>query len=247
MTHTRMLPIRRLCWQPALQAVLLASIPLWATPLVAAESAAPVAASQPAKSADDLMAQIDRAQANLHSLSADFVQLSRVKLFRQELRSEGRLLYDKGDSTLAADATKRPARLRWEYLRPDPSTVLLDGDRATLLMGTLPPRVFDTGKDPKMRAIFSQLRLWLGQGELVSAKGQYDIALAGKPGQPALVMVPRAESPLAATFSRIELHVEGRSLQLLRLLLVERSGDEKEILFSKIQRNPRLDPQVFVR
>jgi outer membrane lipoprotein-sorting protein len=217
---------------------------------------APRAAAEPrpqaergaaAQSADELMGQIDRAQKDLRSLSADFVQLSRVKLFRQELRSEGRLLYDKGDATEGTAPAKQPARLRWEYLRPDPSTVLLDGERATLHMGTLPPRVFDTGKDPKLRAIFSQLRLWLGQGELVSAKGQYDIALGGKPGQPALVMVPRPESPLSATFARIELQVEGRSLQLLRLLLVERSGDEKEILFSKIQRNPRLDPQVFTR
>jgi outer membrane lipoprotein-sorting protein len=203
--------------------------------------------AEAAKSPDELMTQIDRAQKDLHSLSADFVQLSRVKLFRQELRSEGRLLYDKGDGEAKAGSAKRPARLRWEYLRPDPSTVILDGERASLHMGTLPPQVFDTGKDPKLRAIFSQLRLWLGQGELASAKGQYDISLGGTPGKPALLMAPRPESPLAATFSRIELHVEGRSLQLLRLLLVERSGDEKEILFSKIQRNPRLDPQVFIR
>lgn len=222
---------------------------LGTAPVECAAAEAP-ATAQPAKSADELMAQIDRAQKDLRSLSADFVQLSRVKLFRQELRSEGRLLYDKGDSASAAASAgspKVPARLRWEYLRPDPSTVLLDGDQATLRMGTLPPQVFDTGKDPKLRAIFSQLRLWLGQGELVSAKGQYDISLGGKPGQPALVMVPHADSPLAATFARIELAVEGRSLLLLRLLLVEKSGDEKEILFSKIQRNPRLDASVFAR
>ena len=206
------------------------------------------AVAQSAKSADELMAQIDRAQKDLRSLSADFVQLSRVKLFRQELRSEGRLLYDKGDSAGASTGSpKVPARLRWEDQRPDPSTVLLDGDQATLRMGTLPPQVFDTGKDPKLRAIFSQLRLWLGQGELVSAKGQYDVSLGGKPGQPALVMVPHADSPLAATFARIELAVEGRSLLLLRLLLVEKSGDEKEILFSKIQRNPKLDASAFAR
>lgn len=238
-------PTRRARRGFALWMGLLLTVPRSLSPLAAAESAAPAPAATAAPSADALMGQIDRAQKDLHSLSADFVQLSRVKLFRQELRSEGRLLYDKGDGV--AGAPKLPARLRWEYLRPDPSTVLLDGERATLLMGTLPPRVFDTGKDPKLRAIFSQLRLWLGQGELASAKGQYDISLGGTPGKPALLMAPRPESPLAATFSRIELHVEGRSLQLLRLLLVERSGDEKEILFSKIQRNPRLDPQVFIR
>ncbi len=169
------------------------------------------------------------------------MQLSRVKLFRQELRSEGRLAYDKGS------AVGEPARLRWEYLKPDPSTVLLTGDRATLRMGTLPPQVFDTGRDPKLRAIFAQLRLWLGQGELATARDQYDIALGGKPGQPALVLQPRASSPLSATFARIELQVDGQSLALVRLLLVERSGDEKEILFAKIQRNPSLDARLFAQ
>lgn len=193
-------------------------------------------------SAEELMARIDRAQRDLRTLSADFVQLSRVKLFRQELRSEGRLVYDKGGAPTTA-AT--PARLRWEYLKPDPSTVLLIGERATMRMGTLPPQVFDTGKDPKLRAIFAQLRLWLGQGELASARDQYDISLGGKPGQPALVLAPRASSPLAATFARIELQVDGTNLALLRLLLVERSGDEKEIRFAKIQRNPTLDTRLF--
>lgn len=213
------------------------------SPAPAAGLASSATAAAPAPgSADELMARIDRAQRDLRTLSADFVQLSRVKLFRQELRSEGRLVYDKGGGSTAA-AT--PARLRWEYLKPDPSTVILIGERATMRMGTLPPQVFDTGKDPKLRAIFAQLRLWLGQGELASARDQYDISVGGKPGQPALVLAPRAISPLAATFARIELQVDGTNLALVRLLLVERSGDEKEIRFAKILRNPTLDARLF--
>lgn len=216
-----------------------------ASPPVTAKAAA---TSPPqAGTADDLMARIDRSQRDLHTLSAEFVQLSRVKLFRQELRSEGRLAYDKGEAATQAGATGSPARLRWEYLKPDASTVLLIGDRATLRMGTLPPQVFDTGRDPKLRAIFAQLRLWLGQGELATARDQYDITVGGKSGQPALVLAPLASSPLAATFARIELHVDGQSLALVRLLLVERSGDEKEILFAKIRRNPPLDARLFAQ
>jgi outer membrane lipoprotein-sorting protein len=213
----------------------------------ASSSAAPAASASVPGSAEELMARIDRAQRDLHTLSADFVQLSRVKLFRHELRSEGRLVYDKGTSGTGAGTAAPPARLRWEYLKPDPSTVLLIGDRATLRMGTLPPQVFDTGRDPKLRAIFAQLRLWLGQGELATARDQYDVSVGGKTGQPALILAPRPSSPLAATFARIELQVDGASLTLVRLLLVERSGDEKEILFAKIQRNPTLDARLFAQ
>lgn len=204
-----------------------------------APAPAPSGGTKVALSPEELMARIDRMQRDLHSLSAEFVQLSRVKLFRQELRSEGRMLYQK------AGAGSPAARLRWEYLRPDPSTVLLIGDRATLRMGTLPPQTFDTGGDPKMRAIFAQLRLWLGQGELTTAQGDYDVSVGGKPAQPALLLSPRSSTPLSATFVRIELHVDGQTLQLQRLLLVEKSGDEKEIIFSKIQRNPALSDAQF--
>ena len=62
--------------------------------------------ASPLPTPTELMTKIDSAQKDLHSLRADFVQNSRVKLFRQQISSEGRFLYAKGN----------PARLRWEYL-----------------------------------------------------------------------------------------------------------------------------------
>ena len=63
--------------------------------------------ASPLPTPTELMTKIDSAQKDLHSLRADFVQNSRVKLFRQQISSEGRFLYAKGN----------PARLRWEYLK----------------------------------------------------------------------------------------------------------------------------------
>ena len=120
-------------------------------------SASLPASAAPLPSPTDLMNKIDAVQKDLRSLRADFVQHSRVKLFRQQISSEGRLQYQKGE----------PAKLRWEYLKPDPSTMLLVGDKAQLKMGQRPPQVIDTGKDPMLRAIFAQLRLWLGQGWII--------------------------------------------------------------------------------
>ncbi len=183
----------------------------------------------------DLMTKIDAAQKDLRSLRADFVQHSRVKLFRQQISSEGRLQYQKGD----------PAKLRWEYLKPDPSTMLLVGDRAQLKMGTRPPQVMETGKDPMLRAIFTQLRLWLGQGSLREAESEYEISVAGSVDQPALVLVPKAQSPLQRVFSRIELHVDGKTMLLRRLMMVEQTGDEKEIIFGKLDRNIEISASQF--
>ncbi len=181
------------------------------------------------------MNKIDAAQKDLKSLRADFVQHSRVKLFRQQISSEGRFLYVKGT----------PARLRWEYLRPDPSTMLLIGEQATLKMGTRTPQVIDTGKDPTLRAIFAQLKLWLGQGSLRDAEGEYEVKTGGTTDQPALLLVPKAQSVLSRVFARIELHVDGKTMLLRRLLMVEQSGDEKEVVFGKLERNIELAASQF--
>lgn len=205
-----------------------------AVALLAAPASRPVqAASLP--SPIELMTKVDAAQKDLRSLRADFVQHSRVKLFRQQISSEGRLQYQKGD----------PARLRWEYLKPDPSTMLLVGDKVQLKMGTRPPQVIDTGKDPMLRAIFTQLRLWLGQGSLREAESEYEISVAGSVDQPALVLVPKAQSPLQRVFSRIELHLDGKTMLLRRLMMVEQSGDEKEIIFGKLDRNIEISASQF--
>lgn len=199
---------------------LLSPLPAWAAPPL---------------SPTELMNKIDAAQKDLKSLRADFVQHSRVKLFRQQISSEGRFLYVKGT----------PARLRWEYLRPDPSTMLLIGEQATLKMGTRTPQVIDTGKDPTLRAIFAQLKLWLGQGSLRDAEGEYEVKTGGTTDQPALLLVPKAQSVLSRVFARIELHVDGKTMLLRRLLMVEQSGDEKEVVFGKLERNIELAASQF--
>jgi outer membrane lipoprotein-sorting protein len=207
--------------------------PALLAPTGPAPQGAYAAASLP--TVEQLVARIDTQQKDLRSLRGEFVQHTRVKLFRQQISSEGRMLYLRG----------APSKLRWEYLRPDASRLTMIGDVATLRMGTRPPQVFDTAKDPTLRAVFTQLRLWLGQGALAEAQGEYTMSVAGTPERPALVLAPKPSSVLAKTFSRIELHVDGRTALLSRLLLVEQSGDEKEIVFGKIQRNVDIAPSQF--
>lgn len=205
------------------------------TPAAAVAPAAAGPATGTASAPAELMRRIDAAQADLRTLAAEFVQTSRIKLFKQQIRSQGRLLYQRGT----------PTKLRWEYTKPDPSTMLLIGDRATLRIGTRPPQVFDSARDPTLHAIFTQLQLWLGNGSLAAAQGEYEIRSSGPPEQPALLLMPKPSSVLSRAFARIELHVDGRTLQLVRLLLIENSGDEKEIAFSRLQRNSALPANAF--
>ena len=189
-------------------------------------------------SAEELMARIDRAQRDLRTCPLTSCSC-RVKLFRQELARKDGWSTTRWGPDDGCDA----GALALGVSEARSSTVLLIGERATMRMGTLPPQVFDTGKDPAARHLCAA-RLWLGQGELASARDQYDISLGASPASRPSSWHRGQSSPLAATFARIELQVDGTNLALLRLLLVERSGDERDPL-REDPAQPTLDTRLF--
>jgi outer membrane lipoprotein-sorting protein len=193
-----------------------------------------LAGSAGALEVDPLLGRLDRAASQVRTLSGEFTQKSRIKLFKQELSSTGRMAFE------------RPRRVRWEYLRPDASTLILDGDQATLRAEGGPPQTFDLAKDAAMRAVFDQLTLWLGGGGLAGARASYDVAAAGSEAEPVLVLSPKPGTAAAKTFARIELRFD-RRLLLRSILLREVSGDEKEITFTKMERDVKLPPDEFKR
>jgi outer membrane lipoprotein carrier protein len=194
--------------------------------LCASASAAPPAL-------DPLLERIDAASAGVSTLAGQFTQRNKVALFKQELRSSGRFYF------------RKPRQIRWEYTAPDPSTMVLDGNRATLSTPGEAPRSFDLDQDPTLRAVFDQLLLWLGSGSLAHARADYDLAAAGTGEQPALTLRPKEASALARTFQRIELRLDGKTYLPRSILLVEKSGDEKEISFTKLERNAALPERAF--
>jgi outer membrane lipoprotein carrier protein len=181
---------------------------------------------------DALLAQLDASSKGLTTLRGEFTQRTRVKLFKQELKSTGRLYF------------RRPRQIRWEYLSPDPSTLVLDGERATLSSPGAEPQVFDLEHDATMRPIFEQLLFWLQPGSLAQARDQYDLAVSGSAEQPTLELTPKSGA-MARAFRRVELRLDGKSGLLRGILLVERNGDEKEIAFTRLERNVALPADAF--
>jgi len=185
-----------------------------------------------APSVEKVVADLGRSASTTKTLRGEFVQRNKVKLFKQELRSTGKLYFE------------APRRIRWEYLEPDPSTMILNGQKATLKTLGAEAQVFDLSTDATMRTVFDQLLLWLGAGA-PSLDGDYVLTTAGTAAAPVLVLAPKAGSTLARAFSRIELRVDGKSGLLSGLKMVERSGDEKDIAFVKLERNVTLPPNLF--
>jgi len=190
------------------------------------------AAHAAAPTVDELLARLDASSKGLTTLRGEFTQRNRVKLFKQELKSTGRLFY------------RRPRQIRWEYLTPDPSTLVLDGERATLSTPGAEPQVFDLAHDATMRPIFEQLLFWLQPGSLGQARDQYDLAVSGSAEQPTLELTPKSGT-MARAFRKIELRLDGKTGLLRGLLLIEKNGDEKEIVFTRLERNAALPADAF--
>lgn len=189
-----------------------------------------VVVAAPAWGKDDtaaLLRRLEASAASVRTLAGSFEQRSRMKLFKQEVRSSGRFAF------------AHPRRIRWEYVEPDPSTLTVDGERVVLRSPGAPSQTFDLARDQTMRPIFDQLFLWLGSGSFEAARSDYQMIAGGSGEAPTLTLTPKAGSPVARFVARVELQFD-RSLLLRRILLLERSGDEKEIRFSKVERNASL-------
>jgi outer membrane lipoprotein-sorting protein len=182
---------------------------------------------------DVLLSRLARSSEGVNTLAGEFTQRNKLKLFKQELRSTGKFYF------------QRPRRIRWEYLAPDPSTLVLDGETATLRTPGAEPQTFDLTKDATMRAIFDQLLTWLGPGSMAEAGKDYDLAVQGSPSDPRLILMPKATSPVAKAFRNIELRLDGKSLLMRSILLTEKNGDEKEITFTHLQRNAAIPAGAF--
>jgi outer membrane lipoprotein-sorting protein len=181
----------------------------------------------------DVVQKVDAAKAGVETLSGEFTQKSRVKLFKSELSASGRLYF------------RKPRQIRWEYTAPDPSVMILDGNKATLSTPGAAPQVFDLEKDATMRAIFDQLLVWLGPGSLAAARDDYALATSGTTAAPVLMLTPKPASTIAKAFTRIELRLDGKSWLMKSILLVEKNGDEKQIDFGKLARNGKLPADAF--
>jgi outer membrane lipoprotein carrier protein len=200
--------------------------------LVAALAIAAAAHAEP-PSLQSLVEHVDAASQKVETLAGEFTQKNRVKLFKQELVSKGRVYF------------RKPRQIRWEYLTPDPSVLILDGNKATLTAPDAAPQVFDLDKDATMRAIFEQLLTWLGPGSLQQARDDYELAAGGTAAQPELTLTPKPTSAVAKAFTRIQLVLDGKSWLIRAIKLIEKNGDEKEIVFTHLQRNAKLPENAF--
>ena len=175
----------------------------------------------------ELIEKVEKARVGQQTLCGDFTQRKRLSLFRDEVRSTGSFKF------------RSPGRLRWEYLKPDPSVVIVDGARVTVRTPGAKSVTYDLARQPGLKALLERLLAALGPASLKAAAKEFDLAVVG----PAtLRLVPRGET--AKVLVAIEMRFDA-AWQVAGVKLHEKNGDQTDVTFSALKRNAKVTDADF--
>lgn len=208
----------------------LVALALGAAPVaaVAAPRKAPATQKAPGlPTPAELIARVEKARAGLESLAGDFTQRKRLSLFRDEVRSTGKLKF------------RRPGKLRWEYVKPDPSVIILDGARVTVAAPGQKPATFDLGRQPGLKALLERLLAALGSASLTAATQDFDLKVTAPR---TLTLTPRGD--LAKHLVSMEMRFDA-AWQVAGVAFREKNGDQTDVTFTALRRNAKVDDADF--
>ena len=177
---------------------------------------------------EDFLRRVEENSASISSFSCDFTQVRHLTIFPQPVEFSGRL------------SLAKPDKLRWEFTKPLPSVLVLNGKKGLKCSDGGPVREFNLDLDPVMRLVATQLWAWTS-GSYRDLKDDFDFELL--PG-PVLVFSP-VTNGADSFLSKIRVAFEPDFLQPLSVEISEPGGDRTVITFSGYQRNIALQTTLF--
>jgi outer membrane lipoprotein-sorting protein len=188
----------------------------------------PAVAEESNSELEEFLQRVEQNSASISSFSCDFIQVRHLAIFPQPVKFSGRL------------SLSRPDRLRWEFIKPLPSVLVLNGKKGLKCDDGGPVREFSLDADPVMRLVAAQLWAWTS-GSYRDLQDDFDFELL--PG-PVLVFSP-GKNGSGSFVSKIKVVFDPDFLQPLSVEISEPGGDRTVISFSGYQRNIALPPTLF--
>jgi outer membrane lipoprotein carrier protein len=185
-----------------------------------------LAGSAPQADTDELLAAIQASYDTIGSIGAEFEQRSRVVALGRDETSHGSVIVE------------RPGRMRWEYTRPEPSIIVVDGKSVRIYSPTerklqiapLGPRVMSP----------TALGFLLGGADL-RATFRAELLETPDPTELRLLLVPKQE----AGFQHLELRLDAASHRLRGSVLVDLFGNRTELIFREVRHDGEVAPDAF--
>lgn len=181
-------------------------------------------------SMDELFGKMQTAQAGVSTMEARFEQVKRSSLLAGEAVSQGVMDYQK------------PDLIRWEYLAPDPYTILIRGDDFSAYYPQL--NKLKTARVARLRhRVFNFL---VATEPLAKLKTHFQVELREGGSRPTwtLVLTPMTQL-VRKTIARVTVQVDKKSSLPAELLIEEADGDSTRIRFTAMTVNKPLPDGTF--
>ena len=179
---------------------------------------------------DEIYERAKGVDASWKTLTAHFTEESTSTLLTLPLISKGTL------------AVSRSDRVVLQYVEPDRRTVLIDGDRLTIVW---PSRNLRTTSD--VSTTQRRVQKYFVDKTPEQLRRQFTIVARGAPDRPGTwhIGLTPTQKQIRETVTGIDLWVDRQSLLLAAMKLTFSNGDRKLMKFSDVQLNPPLGPDTF--
>ena len=178
-----------------------------------------------------LFERVKREQAALRSLEARFVQLKESEMFLQPETAHGRFSF------------VAPDRVRWEYLEPNPMTVLIDEDTMTTWY-----RDLQRAEVMRVGRYSEQVLKYMGASGSLDALLDYfrvKVRFPDDPQEPYRMTLDPRYPRIAKRIEAMDLWIDRERFVPVRLRYAEPDGDSTEFRFSDLEINADIPAERF--
>jgi outer membrane lipoprotein carrier protein len=187
----------------------------------------------PARESDPLLARLQEKLDHLKALRGRFIQTLDSASLGRSRTEEGTLAF------------KKPARMRWDYLKPEPKVAVADGRRTWLylpedrqvLLGTLRNLEEEGAAALLLAGRISLLKDFGSRRLAASETGPIGVA-----GGVAIELTPLGR---AGEYRKITLVIDPERLQIRRLEVIDEAGERMIFELFDLEENPDLSEKLF--
>ncbi|MBN9561225.1 MAG: outer membrane lipoprotein carrier protein LolA, partial [Alphaproteobacteria bacterium] len=119
--------------------------------------------------------------AAVRASRANFTEEKTIAALTEPVHSEGSLVY------------RRPDHLEKITTSPNRESLMVDGDRLSIVADDQQPRIIELDSEPSLRALVDAVRGTLS-GDLAALRRSYDVAMQGPLTAWHLILTPREQS-----------------------------------------------------
>jgi outer membrane lipoprotein-sorting protein len=192
-----------------------------------------VPAGSSAVELDQLLADFDRVQQEINTLSADFTETTRSTLLKDEIVAKGKVFLTKPDS------------VRWEYSVPEEMRFVIADDKYT---GYYPRRKRAERRD--VRRWGEQLFRFLGLGQASDELAKFyhiriDDEAPQDDGTVLLVLDPKKKR-VRKRMESVNFWIDARTYLPVRVEYASNNGNTRVIEFDRMSVNPEIAASLYV-